>query len=292
LYEGRNTNENYVDWVDYPPPRQLSGSAAKAQDRVAIKVYKVKDKDKPVISGRFALKYHMIEIQNPALVALIKDILKKEDVHLDVNEVARFTEPFRALYFRYDEIVAKYKTLLDGDALKPHVLLLIRVLDDMFGEIRAKKKSLLASGLVNFKLAWTYFPRDCEVISWGNNCELLCKVVDTTLSKTAHGSTLLVIRGKVMRFNGESFIWEDCELEIMPFEGNKPIRDLPHHPVEFLDDAEAMKSKLRARGRKVLDFQGLTYCLYTGVGIFVEGKNVERHNVRDPTDKLLFFYCC
>ncbi len=35
FYEGKNSNEGYYDWVVYPP-KQLSKSAAKAQDRVAI----------------------------------------------------------------------------------------------------------------------------------------------------------------------------------------------------------------------------------------------------------------
>src|ERR1700761_7931808 len=53
FYEGKNSNANYYDWTE-TPPKQLSKKAAKAHDRVALKVYKIKDLEKPIISGNFA----------------------------------------------------------------------------------------------------------------------------------------------------------------------------------------------------------------------------------------------
>lgn len=277
FYEGPNSRQNCIDWVDYPP-KQLSKSAAKAQDRVAIKVYKVRDADKPVISGRCALKYHMIEVQNPLLVAALDDILKKQDVHLDVNETATFNEPFSALYFAYDDIVAKYKSLSNDDPVRPFMLLFIRLLDDILGETRVKVKNLRASGLVSHKLAWTYFPKDTTVISWGNNCELLCRVIDCSYKVVNPGIKMLVLRCKVLRFNGNAFVWETAELKIAPFAGNKPLTDLNHYPLEFHQDPEGVKRRLTLRGKKVLDYQGLTYCNYEGMAIF-QDKEVEKHNV-------------
>lgn len=281
LYERRDSEDSWVDWVDYPP-KQLSKSAAKSQDRVAIKVYKVRDLEKPSVGGRFSLKYFRIDVQNPQLVASLEEILKKEDVHLDVNDVATFREPFRPLYFCYDDIVTKYRRLADGDALKPHMLLLIKVLDELFSEIRVKRKHLLASGLVSYKLAWTYFPKDCEVMSWGHNGEFLVKVVDTATRWTSPVSQSLAIRCKILRFNGEAFIWDDADLDIPQFEGNKPITNLPHYPLRFLKDSDDTKKRLTERGRRVLDYQGLTYCLYTGIGIYREEKRLEKHNVSFP----------
>ncbi|KAL8297395.1 hypothetical protein RB597_006481 [Gaeumannomyces tritici] len=284
LYEGRSCGDDYVDWVDYPP-KQLSKTAARAQDRVAIRLYKVKDKDKPVISGRFALKYHKIDIQNPAMVAALEPILKQEECHLDVNETATFTEPFRPLYFCQDQIVAKYRSLADGDALKPFMHLLVRVLDDVFSDLKAKTAAFKEKGLISFKTAWTFFPRDSVVISYARNCEMLCKVVDTAVQKDMCG-TSLAIRCKVMRFNGEAFLWDDHNVKIPAFAGNLPIPELPHYPLHFHPDADQVKSRMVSRGAKVLDYQGLTYCCYTGLAIRqVESKNpaekdcIEKHNV-------------
>ncbi|KAK3356776.1 P-loop containing nucleoside triphosphate hydrolase protein [Lasiosphaeria hispida] len=281
LYEGPGGNEGYYDWVDYPP-KQLSKSAAKAQDRVAIKVFKVKDKDKPVISGRHSLRYHQIEVQNPLLVAAISEILQKQDIHLDANENAPFSHPFQELYFAYDDITAKYRELeaTKGDPpLRPFMLLFIRLLDDIFAETRAKLSQLRANGLVSFKLAWAYFPKKTTVISWGNNCELLCKVEDTGYKAVGMATKVLSIQGKVLRFTGRGFQWEDYEISIPQFAGNRPITDLPAYPLEFFEGRDEVVTRLTARGRKVLDCQGLTYVNYTGIAVFSEGKTVRKHNV-------------
>lgn len=280
LYEGPASREGMYDWVDYPP-RQLSKSAAKAQDRVAIKVFKVKDLDKPVISGRFSLRYHMIEVQNPLLVTALADILKHQEVHLDTSENATFNYPFPELYFGYDGIVAKHRSLDETEPahpLKTYLLLLIRLLDDIFAETRAKLNGLRADGLMSFKLAWTLFPRNSTVISWGNNCELLSKVTETAYSSTP-GNKTFIIRGTVLRFDGRGFLWEDYSISINAFGGNRPVTELTAYPLEFHPSATDVRTRLAARGGKVLDFQGLTYVNYSGIGIHTSEKVAAKHNV-------------
>ncbi len=280
LYEGPGSHDDKYDWVDYPP-RQLSKSAAKAQDRVAIKVYKIKDLEKPVISGRFSLRYHKIEVQNPLLVAALAEILKKQDIHLDPSENAAFTHPFPQLYFGYDDIVARHRALEEAEPaqpLKPFLLLLIRLLDEIFADTRAKLRGLRAGGLMSFKLAWTLFPRNTPIISFGNNCELLSKVTEAS-TVNINGKVILVIHGNVLRFDGRGFSWEDYSVTIKAFSGHRPVTELPAYPLEFHEEAAAVKARLTARGNKMLDFQALTYVNYSGIGIHVEGKNTSKHNV-------------
>jgi len=281
LYEGPSSHDNFYEWVDYPP-KQLSKSAAKAQDRVAIKVFKIKDKEKPAIMGRYPLRYHMLEVQNPLLVAALGEILKKQDMHLDLSENASFSYPFRELYFAYDDITAKCRDLddeKDGAALRPFLLLFIKLLDDIFQDTRTKLKQLREEGLVSFKLAWAYFPKKTTVISWGSNCELLVKADDASYKPIGMGCQVLAIKGKVLRFNGTGFQWEDYELDIPEFCGNKPITELPVYPLEFYKEKDDIVERLTARGRKVLDHQGLTYVNYQGIAVHTEGKNVSKHNV-------------
>ncbi|KAH6970897.1 P-loop containing nucleoside triphosphate hydrolase protein [Ilyonectria sp. MPI-CAGE-AT-0026] len=278
LYEGRNSNATHFEWVDYPP-KQLSKSAARAQDRVAIKVYKVKDREKPCVGGRFPLKYHQIEVQNPMLVAALEPILKKENVYLDVHDTAEFSEPFRGLWFCQDEIKELYRQTPVDNALKGYLQLFLRILDDMFGEMRTKRRHLLDGGLIDFKTAWTLFPRGSTVYSYGLNSEFLCKVEDTEYVKKNEG-TFLLVKGKIMTFNGEEFVWQDKTLPIPAFTGNNPIRELRHYPFEFHSDQDAIMKHLVTRGRKVLDLQGLKYSCYTGIALHDGEKQcIEKHNV-------------
>lgn len=277
MYEGpESTHWNY-DWVDYPP-KQISKAAAKSQDRVAIKVFKVKDMEKPCIAGRSPLKFHSIEVQNPALLAALAPILKQQDYHISENESAKFTPPFAPLWFCKGEIQALHKKTPDGDSLKEHLTLLTNVMTDIHKELTIKKKNLEPSGLIDFKTAWTLYPRGTTVYSRDLASEFLCKV--TSAEYVTHTSgTYLDIHAKVLKFNGQSFIWSSKSLKIPGFKGNKPIRQLSHYPVDFSSDKPAIYSRLLARGKSVLDLQGLKYHCYNSVALYMDGEEIHKQNV-------------
>lgn len=280
FYEGKNSNANYFDWVD-SPPKQVSKKVAKANDRVAIKVYKIKDLEKPVLAGIFALKYHMIEVQSPVLVSALKDIMKKEDMHLEPTEVATFKQPFRPLWFRYEEISALYRKTTET-TLKSHMSVFMKLLSEIFGGVKTHLTNLQSSGLINFKYAWMYFPKDALVYSPNPDCERICKVVDTEIITDQRSRKHLIIKAEELAFDGEGFAWRDTLLDIPAFEGNRPIRELDHYPLTFAEEPSAIKGRLADRGKKVLQYQGLTYCEYEGLGLFTEeAANVrgEKHNV-------------
>ncbi|OJD10965.1 hypothetical protein AJ78_08165 [Emergomyces pasteurianus Ep9510] len=275
LYEGKNSRDGFYDWQDYPPRQQLSKKAAKDNDRVAIIVYKAKDTSKPIVSGRYCLKYHSIEIQSHILVAALKELLKEDEVYLEASEPAKFDYPFNALYFRSDEITKLYRTTEQGCALKTHLELLVKLMGDMFAETKSRVKRLQDSGLVSWGLAWTYFPRGAYVYSWENNRELLLKVVDAVYQTVALKQRL-VIDCKAIFFDGENFIWEKVPLIIPRFAGNMPITDLPHYPLRFNENPDAVIARLKSRATNVLDLQGLQYRTYTEIALDAAGR---RHNV-------------
>lgn len=278
LYD-KNTSDLHSrhEWVDYPP-KQMSKSAARAQDRVAIKVYKVRDHRKPCISGRVPLKYFKIEIQNPTLVAALAPIVKKENCHLDVNEAASFEEPFRSLWFCQDDIKELHKKTDASEPLKSYLKLFIQVLDDLFREMMIKRRNIQTSRLVDFRTAWTLFPRGSTVYSFGINAEFLAKVESTAYVSSSSGNALQ-IKVKILKFNGEKFVWQERVLPVGEFDGNKPVLELGHYPLDFHQDAEDIKRRLTVRGRKVLDLQGLEYRLYNGIALYDGRGCIEKHNV-------------
>jgi len=205
LYEGKNSNpgNNCFEWVDYPP-KQISKSVAKAQERPAIKVFKIKDREKQSMGGRLPLTYHSIEIQNYTLVEALVPILKMESVHLDPGDTAKFQAPFRPLFFCYDAIVSLFRETADDLPLKAYLRLLVNVLDDMLGELRKKARHLRSNRLANFKTMWTLFPRDTPVYQFAGTSETVCKV-KTTEYRNIMGSFCLVLTCKAMSFSGEDF---------------------------------------------------------------------------------------
>ncbi|KAM5354481.1 hypothetical protein ACJ41O_001128 [Fusarium nematophilum] len=278
LYEGRNSTPGDYEWVDYPP-KQISKAVARAQDRVAIKVYKIKDLVKGRTSGRYPLKYHQVDVQNPLLVAALEPILKKENIYLDVHDTATFKEPFRPLWFCQDDIRELYRQTKQDEPVKAYLQLFLRVLDEIFRDLKTKRRHLLDKGLIDFRTAWTLFPRNSTVYSYGLNSEFICKV-DGTEYEGDLADVQLVITAKVMTFNGEEFVWRKKQLAIDGFAGNRPVHVLRHYPFDMHKDQGQITKRLRARGEKVLTLQGLTYCSYNGIALHPgEQGCVEKHNV-------------
>ena len=283
FYEGKG-NGCAINWVE-TPPKQLKPKISKAYDRVAIKVYKVKDPEQPTITGRTPLKIHMIEIQSPILVSSLKDVVEQEGVFLEAHETAKFTAPFKPLYFCYDEIITLYKQAGEGTILKEHLHLLTGLMVDLFGDMMAQLKHLRESKLITFNLAWTYFPRDSILYCDAEDCDRLVRVIDTQYQDNGQGRTCLSITSRNIIFNGATFEWAITCLKIPGFGGNLPVTSLPNYPLSFHADPSFLKSKMKARGEKVLDYQGLRYCEYAGTGIF--DCPPKRHNVSSNLNKRL-----
>lgn len=280
LYEGpRSVPGTYV-WVN-KPPRQLSTSAAREYDGVAIRVFKVKDKEKPCIGGIWPLKYWSIEVQNPTLVEELKPILRnKMGSRLDTEYKLTFSEPFQDLWFCQEEIANLATTAKNATVLKPYLQLLLNIMDEMFGELRFTHKKFQQTGLVDFKSAWTLFPPGCAIYSYGLNSEMLCKVQSVTY-KTIKQVEALVATAKVLSFNGSEFVWQTISMGIPYFKDGKPISEMQFYPLKFHPQKDALFQRLISRGKRALDLQSLEYCQYDGIALESEGGDcdIKKHNV-------------
>ncbi|KAK0102745.1 hypothetical protein ONS95_006343 [Cadophora gregata] len=284
FYEGKKSHGGHYDWVE-TPPKQLNEKVAKANNRVAIKIFKIKDHEQPTISGRTPLKVHSIELQSAILVAALKDILKPQGMYLETSEPARFQEPFKPLFFTYDKIIALHGRTKSNGVLKQHLNLLVQVMDEMFGSFMEHLKHLNASGLISYKLAWTYFPKHTMIFYGTKDCERICRVTGTNY--VCHPHPALNVDCEEIAFDGESFDWMPVQVQTPAFGGNRPVTDLPCYPISFHDNPETVKERLTARAIKALEYQGLTYCDYTGVGLLATQCGLQRHNV---TGRILIDY--
>jgi hypothetical protein len=261
FFEGPNAHGSHNNWVDYPP-RVVSKANNRVHDRVAIKVFKVKDPEKPSSNGCAAVKYHQIQVQNPHLVAALAPIVRKHNCILLPDESALFEAPFQPLWFAQGEIRDLYNDLETTDPLRNPLQLLVRILDDMFVDLKVKHLHLKNSGLIDFKNAWMLFPKGSSVYSLTNGSDTICKV-----DSTYYAHACLEIVTNYLRFNGREYVWQKRRLSLMPFEGYRPVTELAHCPLEWLPEGPQIKARCVARGRKMLDFQGVQYCSYKGLAM-------------------------
>jgi len=275
FYEGKDSGGGYYDWVE-SPPKQLAKKVAKAHDRVAIKIFKVKDNDQETMSGRTPLKIHQVEIQSPILVAALKDIMKDENVFLETSETAKFKEPFKPLFFCHDKIISLFNNTAEG-TLRQNLKLLVQVMTDLFSGFMAKLKNLRSSGLISYQLAWTYFPRSSLIYSNSTECTRVCRVVDTDYE--CGKKPRLAISCEEIAFDGEKFAWRPTQLHISSFKGNLPVTALSNYPLNFHEGKEDVRARLTERAKKVLEYQDLKYCEYEGVALMNKSGSVKKHNV-------------
>ncbi|KAM3502451.1 hypothetical protein MY10362_004833 [Beauveria mimosiformis] len=279
MYEGPDSYSDDYSWVDYPP-KQISKATAREYGRVAIIVFKVKDREKRCIKGRRPLKYHSIEVQNLALVSALASILKKQDCYISETETVIFEAPFHVPFFCQDEIKQLYAGLATDDELAPYLRLLVNTMDLVLGDIHTKLNNLGGSGLISFATVWTLFPRGAIVYSTDLESEFLCKVIKADYISLSTGEQCLEIGVKVIRFNGESFVWTTKMLRLNSFSGNKPIKQLRHYPVEHHNDMAGVYDRLQHRGKVMLDLQSQQYRSYNNVAVYwQDGETSKKHNV-------------
>ncbi|TLD28251.1 hypothetical protein PspLS_03882 [Pyricularia sp. CBS 133598] len=271
LYEGNNRNHppgTYREWVDTPLKQ------AKCKNNNAITVYMIKDMDQPNVPGNVPLEYYRIDVRDCKLVAFLEPILKKKDAHLNVYDTATFMKPFQVLYECHEEIIKLCNAAAEDDELKPLLQLLATILGDMFLNINFQIESLKQKGLVSFKTAWAFFQHGTTVLATMEKTKLLCKVDQTSYTFDQYGKRMLTIRCKVIRLNGDAFVWEDHEVSIDQFADNRPVVELKHYPLAFHEDPDMVRSCLVAQGRTILDFQDLECRGYDGIADVVRADKI------------------
>jgi hypothetical protein len=196
---------------------------------------------------------------------------------LETTEPAKFSAPFKPLFFCYDKITELQKSIKKNGLLKDHLALLVEVMEQLFGNFMNHLKNLNASGLISYKLAWTYFPKDSMLFCDSKDCERICRVVSTNYE--CGQQTRLAIHCEEIAFDGDTFAWKPTTVYIPPFGGNLPVTELPHYPLSFHEDPESVKERLTIRAKKALEYQELTYCEYSGIGLVPTSCGMARYNV-------------
>ncbi|GAO19237.1 hypothetical protein UVI_02060490 [Ustilaginoidea virens] len=270
FYEVHGCEKESTGWVS-EPPKELSSFAAREHDGVAIKVFKARVEDKLAAYGSTTPKYFAVQVQNPALVDALKRILReKMGRHLDAEHRLEFFEPFTDLWFCRDEIANLRTMEQERTRLMPYLQLLLNVMNDMFSTLSYRYKFIHATGFVDFHTAWTLFPRGCQVYTHEETSELVCKIRSVEYQPT-NGVCYLVAEIEYLTFSGTGFVWVSATLRMAEFKGNMPITEMLFFPLQLHPQKDAVFSRLVARGKKMLNLQGVECRCYDGIALVSPG---------------------
>jgi hypothetical protein len=268
-----------INWVEHKPP-QLSEATAKSYDEAAIRLYKVKDhsSDSSVFAHLRALRFHSIEIQSPFILTAIKQILEDSGTFLRDNQTAKFVAPFHELYFAHSKIVHLQQQHNVQDITKKHLELLTKLMDELFGVTAAEVNGLIEKKLISFDHVWTIFPRGITVYSNADGHDRLYQVASITLIPATFQvpTRRWQITCQYVQFDGTDFGLSTTSHLIADFKGNQRISSLSVYPLGFHENLD-LEARLVKRGKRMLDFQDMSYHEYNGIAI--DGKSNEKYNV-------------
>ena len=265
FYEGPEKVKDVINWVS-KMPAQIPEKAKEKYEKVAIRVYKMKDRDdkRKNFGGLTALKFHSIEIQSPVIIKAIKPILAANGTLIPDERKITFKSPFQDLYFAYNKIVDLSR--ISGYEERRHLELLVQVMEELFEEILPKVEQLRTKQMISFSLLWTLLPKDILLYSRVDDEDRLYQFVEASLSSCGTLWTLLV---RYVTFNGIRFGIAKRNIYIHDFRGFKRITDLSCYPAAFHPD-RSLQERLLKRGEKILDFQDVKYREYNDVAKYAE----------------------
>ncbi|PWW77821.1 hypothetical protein C7212DRAFT_342460 [Tuber magnatum] len=73
------------------------------------------------------------------------------------------------------------------------------------------------------------------------------------------------------------------QIEIRPYEGEKPVTSLPVYPLKFLPDLEKARERLLDRGKSFLEMLGVSHKYYEGLSLSEPKEEVQSQVIADPT---------
>lgn len=262
FYEGpkkpADKDDNIINWVEKEPV-QVPEAVKDRYDQAAIRIYKIKDKAaEKTFGGVTAMKVDFIQIQSRLIIDAIESILAEVGLRPADKSKVKIMSPFKELYFAYPSISAlAHQQHLHAD-LKSQLSVLLKIMDELLSDMSLAISALQTKKKISYEYLWTIFPKDIIVYSRVDDQDRLYQVVENSRY------TGLVLC-QYVQFDGSIFGMTRTSLYIDRFDGARSISDLSVYPIGFHPDLN-LEKRLAERGRTTLDFQGICYREYSGVG--------------------------
>ncbi|KAL2123552.1 hypothetical protein VTJ04DRAFT_4007 [Mycothermus thermophilus] len=179
-----------------------------------------------------------------------------QDLDLEVEHWT-FKPPYSPLVHRWGRIKELQATSADPAVVDE----LIRFLEPLLAPSLSDLESIRKTGMVTFQALWQLFPPNEAVVNeiWGQTvCGRIvkaCKSEDTDRFK---------IICEFVDWNGEYCGWREYVYRIKPFKGTRRVTSLDVYPLSFAPDADTLRERLMARGRKFAELRGYQFRYYDG----------------------------
>ncbi|KAK8038642.1 hypothetical protein PG993_007053 [Apiospora rasikravindrae] len=270
FFEGPPTCKCCKNWVESEPAEAPPEVKQKYVGTAIIK-YKCKDHTSTTVGGLRQYKIQWMDILSPLIRKEIKPLLASLGYDFP-NDAMTLHAPFQALYFGQARISDRFARLEEGCDDKQHLKLLIDVMKDLFVDLAPRVNDLLGKGKIDAAHLWVLFPKGQIVHS---------RHLGHVQAFQVRSLKDWNLYCRYVAYDGAAFGWTYTNIRIHEFVGTRSANELEAYPIGFHPRHEELKEELIERGRKSLDYQGISFSDYEGPA---EGRIVRVYDEEEEED--------
>jgi hypothetical protein len=211
--------------------------------------------------------------------------LVQETPIVDPNMLFLYLEEARAYMKELKKLgsTEKKKRARKAAAAKAaHLRILIKYLDADYAETKKTLYPLLESNMITFDLLWALFKPNTIAYTptYGHADEPRAfKIEYATKESSFMKGQWYVIEGRYLEYDGKSFGMGTMAAEVESFKGARKITSLACYPLKYHREAEEIKTKLIARGKKFVSLRGMNYRFHKGMAFFKKKRSIIKVNI-------------
>ncbi|RKL00242.1 hypothetical protein BFJ71_g5730 [Fusarium oxysporum] len=261
-----------IAWTTKIPPDVADVVENGDSKEYAIIVRRTKENDG---QGRSIL--HSIVIQSSLLQQALSVVFKDYPGVATNLERLEFKQPFEPFVHRWSSLVHRYETETDGDT-KKHLNLLVDVLTEDLEDIIARKRDLIANGLITHDLLWTIFEPGSLVFSPVDGQDRAFKYSHASgFYDERNGAYSFV--AEFLDYNGSKCVRRTHKMAIPNFDSSVPIATLPAFPLRYHQYEYAVREQLINRGTFWSRFKDHHFYYYDGIAFDTTNSSRQRLSV-------------
>ena len=266
LYSGKEDRKGRYQWQDTIPEDIGDPAENNETAKWALLVRNVKVYNDP----RRVLAIHSIVIQSPLLKKLLAGVVKNyPGVAVGLNRL-EFSGRFEPLIHRWAELQEAIKALGDETeedrTTKEHAHLLQDILVKEFKTLIDTSQDMKSKRVMTYEHLWTLFQPGTIVFARQDGQETAMTLQETKYGVDANGNPCFWVMCKFIDWDGAKFGTSKLNLSIPLYTGTRHISQLRVFPLEYHNDAQALRERLIERGAKAEMLAGPNYKAYHGVG--------------------------
>jgi hypothetical protein len=206
-----------------------------------------------------------LTIRSPYLKQALKQVIKEyPGINLKTGNIVIRDLP--KCLFHYREELQMYGLTLpyDSDAFK-HLVLLLKHMWEQLQVQYLSYNNLMESDLIvpglDFGNLWMAFRPGDDLYTKVQGHHRIVKMRDIKVLRPRAGWRVAYA---YIADNGEEVGYVENYCEIEKYDGYRPLVNLKAFPLRYHPDAEILKSKAIARGKKMMALRGVNYRMYEG----------------------------